>query len=78
MIDRSILDTPTHVRFDDLLALCIRYFGSPRVAGSHHIFKTPWLGDPRINLQQDGGFAKPYRVRQVRKAINRWESEHED
>jgi predicted RNase H-like HicB family nuclease len=26
-----------------------------------------WPGDPRINLQSDGPFAKPYQVRQVKK-----------
>jgi len=76
MIDRLILEKPEHVRFDDLVAICSRYFGSPRIAGSHHIFKMPWAGDPRINIQRDGSFAKPYQVRQVKKAIDRWEAEN--
>ena len=59
------------VRFKDLLRLCIDYFGEPRVKGSHHIFKMPWRGDPRINLQKDGKDAKPYQVRDVIKAIER-------
>jgi hypothetical protein len=78
MVDRLILENPAHVRFDDLVALCTSYFGKARIAGSHHIFKMPWPGDPRINLQRDGAFAKPHRVRQVRKAIDRWEAEHEN
>jgi hypothetical protein len=27
-------------------------------------------------MQRDGAFSKPYQVRQVRKAIDRWEAEH--
>lgn len=76
MIERAILANPANVRFDDLVALCVRYFGEPRIAGSHHIFRTPWPGDPRVNLQRDGSMAKPYQVRQVRKALDRWEAEH--
>ena len=58
--DSSILDSTRNISFNDLLNLCRRYFGEPRIAGSHHIFKTPWQGDPRINLQKDGKMAKPY------------------
>ncbi len=72
-----ILDSPTNVRFNDLLNLCRHYFGEDRVCGSHHIFKTPWQGDPRLNLQRDGSKAKPYQVKQVRKAIERLEGKHE-
>ncbi len=46
-------------------------FGSTRISGSHHIFKTPWPGDPRINLQADGNLAKPYQVRQVLSALKK-------
>ncbi|PKL23961.1 MAG: toxin HicA [Spirochaetae bacterium HGW-Spirochaetae-3] len=76
MIDRSILDSPTNVRFDDLVTLCSSYFGEPRIAGSHHIFKMPWPGDPRINLQRDGAKAKLYQVRQVQRAIDRMGAEN--
>lgn len=76
MIDRSILENANNVHFNDLVTLCSRYFGEPRVVGSHHIFKMPWPGDPRINLQRDGSSAKPYQVRQAKKAIDRWEAEH--
>ncbi len=40
----EVLNNPKNARFDDLLALCIGYFGEPRVSGSHHIFRTPWPG----------------------------------
>jgi len=34
-------------------------------------FKTPWVGDPRINIQNDRGKAKTYQVRQVLLAIDK-------
>ena len=61
---------PKNVRFNDLCWICEQYFGKPRQAGSSHvIFKTPWEGDPRINVQNDHGKAKAYQVRQVLRAI---------
>jgi hypothetical protein len=68
------------VRFSRLLAVCEVYFGKPRIRGSHHVFKMPWSGDPRINLQEDkGGVAKNYQVRQVIRALQRLEEEsHEE
>lgn len=58
------------VHFSDLFKVCEHYFGKPRNSGSsHYIFKTPWPGDPRINIQNDKGKAKPYQVRQVLAAI---------
>ena len=75
--DIDILDNIRNVTFTDLLKICHRYFGEPRIAGSHHIFKTPWPGDPRVNLQRDGKMAKPYQVIQVKKAIEKLEKSHE-
>ena len=59
------------IRFRDLLAICRYFFGEPRIRGSHHIFKMPWPGDPRINLQEDGSQAKPYQVQQVVRALKK-------
>ncbi len=58
------------VRFEDALKVAKKYFGEPRISGSHHIFKTPWAGDPRINLQNDSGKAKAYQVKQLIAAID--------
>jgi hypothetical protein len=59
-----------HTRFANLVRICQEYFGCERIKGSHHIFKTPWPGDPRINLQKGGGGkAKPYQVDQVISAL---------
>ena len=65
---------PANVRFSDLARVCRDYFGKLRQSGSSHaIFKTPWAGDPRINIQDDKGKAKPYQVRQVLLAIQKLE-----
>jgi hypothetical protein len=65
---------PTNVRFDDLKKVCEEKFGKPRQSGSSHaIFKTPWIGDPRINFQDDKGKAKAYQVRQVLSTIEKLE-----
>lgn len=63
---------PANIRFGDLRKICEVYFGKPRNSGgSHLVFKTPWQGDPRINIQNNKGKAKAYQVRQVLLAIER-------
>jgi hypothetical protein len=70
-------DNPKGVRFSDLCRVCDHYFGKPRQAGtSHRVYKTPWQGDPRVNIQNAKGKAKAYQVKQVLKAIDRFEAEH--
>ena len=65
---------PANVGFGDLMNVCQAYFGKPRQrGGSHAIFKTPWPGDPRVNIQNAKGKAKPYQVRQVLQAIDKLE-----
>jgi hypothetical protein len=62
------------VRFRDLCKVCDHFFGEPRQRGSsHRIYKTPWQGDPRINIQNQKGKAKAYQVKQVLLAIERLE-----
>jgi len=66
---------PKGVRFQDLCRVCDFYFGEARqTSGSHRVYKTPWVGDPRVNVQNEKGMAKTYQVRQVLKAIERLES----
>ena len=69
-ITDQMRDNPKEVRFSDLCRVCESYFGENRKSGSHRIYKTPWPGDPRINIQNDKGKAKTYQVRQVIKAID--------
>jgi hypothetical protein len=67
---------PAAVRFADLKKVCRHYFGVARQGGSSYaIFKTPWPGDPRVNIQDGQGKAKAYQVRQVLQAIDKLESE---
>jgi hypothetical protein len=64
------MEAGKEIRFHDLFKLCEHFFGAPRNPGSsHYVFKMPWPGDPRVNIQNDKGKAKPYQVRQVLKAI---------
>jgi len=63
---------PANVRFSELQRVCETYFGKPRQNGSSHaIYKTPWPGNPRVNIQNNKGKAKAYQVRQVLLAIER-------
>ena len=63
---------PTDVRFDDLCKVCDHYFGKhPQGGSSHRVYRTPWPGDPRVNIQNKRGKARAYQVRQVLKAIER-------
>lgn len=65
---------PASVRFAELQKVCDHYFGAARQSGSSHaIYKTPWPGDPRVNIQNAKGKAKPYQVRQVLQAIDKLE-----
>jgi len=73
-IIEQLRQEPTNVRFADLRKVCESFFGEPRQNGtSHLIFKTPWPGDPRVNIQDARGKAKPYQVRQVLQAIDKLE-----
>ena len=65
---------PKDVKFSDLCKVCENFFGEPRKsASSHRIYKTPWQGDPRINIQNHKGKAKAYQVKQVLLAIEKLE-----
>jgi len=69
---------PKGIRFQDLCKVCDSYFGEARQSGSsHRIYKMPWQGDPRVNIQNDKGMAKAYQVKQVLKAIERLEKEND-
>ncbi|WP_375634717.1 MULTISPECIES: toxin HicA [unclassified Bartonella] len=69
--------SPKNIKFSDLLAVCVHFFGKPRNNGkSHFVFKTLWLGDPRVNIQKDSSNkAKAYQVKQILQAIERMKHE---
>lgn len=68
--------SPASVRYAELYKVCEHFFGPPRQERtSHAVFKMPWQGDPRVNIQSDKGKAKVYQVRQVLQAIAKLEGE---
>jgi len=69
----QIKESPGNVRFDDLCRICDEFFGGCRQqSSSHRVYKTPWKGDPRVNIQKGkDGKAKAYQVKQVLKAIEK-------
>jgi hypothetical protein len=69
---RKMRANPRGMRFADVCRVCDHYFGRARQQGSsHRIYKTPWQGDPRVNIQTDKGMAKAYQIRQVLRAVER-------
>ena len=73
-IIRRLRANPRGIRFADLARICDRFFGESRQRGtSHRVYRTPWPGDPRVNIQNDRGMAKAYQVRQVIRAIEKLE-----
>ena len=69
-IERKMEASPSGVRFQDFMKVCARYFGKPRVRGSHHVYELP-AGVGTVVSVQEGkdGKAKPYQVKQVQQAI---------
>ncbi|MCK4762222.1 MAG: toxin HicA [Candidatus Aminicenantes bacterium] len=68
---------PKDIRFSDLCKICEFYFGEARQSGSsHRVYKTPWRGDPRVNVQNNKGKAKVYQVKQVLMAVEKLEVDH--
>lgn len=57
-----------NVAFADLCGLLTRLGFAERIKGSHHIFSRDGV-DELLNLQDKGGKAKPYQVKQVREVI---------
>jgi hypothetical protein len=72
----AMRQNPKGASYNDLYRVCEHYFGKPRqTSGSHAVFKTPWPGDPRVNIQNDRRKAKAYQVRQVLAAIDKKEAQ---
>jgi predicted RNA binding protein YcfA (HicA-like mRNA interferase family) len=67
-----------NIQFSEMVAL-VNAFGflSSRVKGSHHIFSHPQIRE-LINLQDVGGQAKPYQVRQFLKLVEQYDLRLED
>ena len=70
--------SPKNIRFADACRVCDHYFGEPRHRGtSHRVYKTPWQGDPRVNIQSAKGKTKAYQVKQILRAIERLDYEND-
>jgi len=77
---KNIRKNPKNIRFNDLAKLCDHFFGEPRQQGtSHRVYKMPWEGDPRVNIQKGkNGEAKTYQVKQVLAAIEKLKGDEND
>lgn len=66
-------NNPKNFKYSELCKICDYYFGKPRQKStSHRVYKTPWTGNPRVNIQKGkAGKAKAYQVKQVIKAVGR-------
>ena len=69
---KRLLAGSLNVSFSDMVNL-VQGFGFQlvRVSGSHHIFGHPAVKE-LVNLQNVGGDAKPYQIRQFLKLIERY------
>jgi hypothetical protein len=67
---------PVNVRFADACKVADHFFGEPTQKGtSHRVWKMPWVGNPRVNMQDEKGKAKVYQVRQLLEAVERRSNE---
>ncbi|HUR79281.1 MAG TPA: type II toxin-antitoxin system HicA family toxin [Thermoanaerobaculia bacterium] len=61
-----------NVSFRDVTALVGAFgFDLARIEGSHHIFQHPDISE-QLNLQEVGGEAKPYQIRQFLRLVERY------
>lgn len=61
-----------NVAFEDMRRLVEAFgFDLRRISGSHHIFGHPDIPE-LVNLQEVGGEAKPYQIRQFLKLVERY------
>ncbi|WP_231598890.1 toxin HicA [Corynebacterium occultum] len=68
---KKMRNSPTNIRFSELEKVCDHFFDKrPSKKTSHQTYKTPWIGNPRVNIQNDGGKAKAYQVSQVLEAVD--------
>jgi hypothetical protein len=72
LLKAAMRNNPADVRFADAVRVAAAYFGAARVNGSHFIFKMPWAGMPRMNLQREkNGKTNRYQIVQLLEAIGK-------
>ena len=75
---QKALSGSKNVRFDEMVTLAEAFgFHLSRVRGSHHIFAHSGIPE-LVNLQDVGGKAKPYQVRQFLRLVERYDLTIED
>lgn len=68
----KVLASPANVRFAEMQRLVEAFgFRLLRVSASHHIYGRAGLNE-QVNLQEVGGKAKPYQIRQFLKLVERY------
>jgi len=68
----AMKQNPVGVRFADACKVADHFFGEPtQKKSSHRVWKMPWPGNPRVNMQNEKGSAKAYQVRQRLEAVER-------
>jgi hypothetical protein len=66
------LASPANLRFEEACALaCAFGFHLSRVSRSHHIFAQKSIPE-LLNLQEVGGKAKPYQIKQLLALVERY------
>lgn len=69
---KKALSSPASLRFEEACALARAFgFHLSRVSGSHHIFAHHGVRE-LVNLQEVGGEAKPYQVKQLLGLVERY------
>ena len=72
LLRRLVRGSVENVAFEDMRRLVEALgFDLRRVSGSHHIFGHPNIPD-LVNLQEVGGEAKPYQIRQFLRLVERY------
>ena len=67
-----------NISFNEMVTLIEAFgFRLSRVHGSHHIFVHPEVPE-LVNLQEIGGKAKPYQIRQFLRLVELYDLELED
>lgn len=75
---QKIIAGSRDIRFDEMCRLAEAFgYRLSRVNGSHHIFVHPDVPE-LLNLQEVGGKAKPYQIRQFLKQVEQYNLTLED
>ena len=72
LLQKVLAGSTRSIGFGEMVALVEAFgFRLSRVSGSHHIFTHAEVRE-LVNLQEVGGMAKPYQIRQFLKLVERY------